>query len=166
MLNKISLIAKYAGVAILGAVTYGYVAYAFIYLQLAGGSMLYAYLWNMAFIIAMLILDKIIHSKMQSRDFLITKKSRLFWLWMHVENFVSFKSTIYLFYIFILVISRVSTINPKLISADFRNFVLSIEYGLVLVVAFDKLTEHIFKDIKRVKVVSAKFRIYRTENKG
>jgi len=165
MSQKVVVVAKYIFFAVLTAALYGYAAFHFIFMNLAGGSMLHAYIWNIAIIIIFLSLDKIIYAKMQSRDFVITKRNYLLALWVHIENYISFKTTIYLFYIFVLIASRVSTINPALVSEDFRSFVLSIEYGLVLVIAFDKLTEHLFKDLKRVKIISDKFKKYRQEKK-
>ena len=50
-------------------------AFTLIYDNLAGGSMLYAYLWNIAFIIIFLPLNKVIYAKMQSREFVIAKRN-------------------------------------------------------------------------------------------
>ena len=163
MLKKISTIAVYTVFALVSAVVYGLFAFYIIYRDLAGGSMLHTYLWNVVLIIVILLIDKLILARMQSKEFIVTKKNYIFALWMHIENYVSFRTTIYLFYIFILVASRVSTIDPGLVSEDFRSFVLSIEYGLILVIAFDKLIEHLYKDIKRVKIVSDKFKKYLSE---
>jgi len=162
MLKGIITISKYMIIAIFFAILYGYAAYTVIYQNLADGSMLYAYLWNIIFIIALLILDKVIHARMQSREFVITKRNYIFALWMHIENFVSFKTTLYLFYIFVIIASRVSMIDPTLLNDEFRGFVLSIEYSLILVIAFDKLMEHLYKDIGRTKTMSDKFKGYKS----
>jgi len=163
MLKKAAQIAMYMAVAVLTSAAYGYLAYTFIYQRLADGSMLNAYLWNVAFIVLLLSMDKVIHKVFQSKEFSVTKKNYFFARWVYFESLISFKTTIYLFYIFVLIVSRISVIDPTLVSEDFRSFLMSIEYGLILVVAFDKLSEHFFKDIKREKEVSAKFEKYRAE---
>jgi len=165
MRKKTLSIISYCFFAILSAIGYGIFAYIGIYRALAEGSMLHAYLWNVAFIIFFLISDKIVHIRMESRDYVITRRNYLRELWRYIESYVSFKTTIYFFYIFILVASRVTLLEPTLVSADFRSFLLSIEYGLILVVAFDKLTEHLFKDLKRVKAIAEKFKKYESAEK-
>ncbi|MCL2574737.1 MAG: hypothetical protein FWE34_09335 [Defluviitaleaceae bacterium] len=165
MKNKLSTTLKYMTLAILTATIYGYAAYTVIYQNLADGSILHAYLWNVVFIIILLIIDKLLHAELLSDKFKVTKRNYFYAIWMYFENLISFKTTIYVFYIFILITSRVTTIDPTLVSEDFRNFVLSIEYGLILVVAFDKLMEHLFKDIVRAKVFSNKLREYRRNSK-
>ena len=165
MPKNIRTIIIYVAFAILMAVVYGYAAFTAIFMNLADGSMLHAYLWNIIFIIILLVYDKIAQTRMQSPKFVITKRNYFIALWMHIENYISFKTTLYIFYIFILIASRVTTIDPTLVSEDFRNFVLSIEYGLILVIAFDKLVEHLFKDLKRAKTVSDKFKEYDKKKK-
>jgi len=165
MLRKTKVTSIYIMAAIITAILYGFIAYIIIYHRLAGGSVLLAYLYNIALIIIFLSLDKLIHAKLQSDKFVVTRRNYLFALWIHIENYISFKTTIYLFYIFILITSRISFLDPTLVSEDFRNFILSIEYGLILVIAFDKLTEHVFKDVKRVKIVDDKFKKYMDDRK-
>ena len=153
----------YMIIALITSVAYGLSAYILIYRDLAGGSILHAYLWNMVFIIVVLSIDKLIYLKMQSKEFTITRKNYLIARWTYFESLISFKTTVYLFYIFILVASQIATIDPTFASEDFRNFILSIEYGLLLVIAFDSLIGHLFKDIERVRVISEKFMKYRSE---
>ena len=86
-------------------------------------------------------------------------KSGFFTRFLYWESLVAFKTTLYLFYIFILVISRVLTLEPRLMfNETFYGFVLSIEYGLILVVVFDKFIDHLTKDIKRIKIIAEKLR--------
>ena len=161
MSSKLKQIALYILISLISVIGYGYITFFLIYRDLAGGSMLYSYLWNIGFIIAFLLIDALIYMKMQSKEFAITKKNYFFARWTFIESSISFKTTIYLFYIFILIGSRVAVLDPTLVSAEFRNFMLSIEYGLVLVIAFDKLIESFLKDHKRMQKISAKFATYK-----
>jgi hypothetical protein len=76
---------------------------------------------------------------------------------LHTISFISFKTILYLFYTFILIVSRVSILAPDFFGNNFNNFVLSIEYCLILVVTLDKFIEHMTKDDNRIKNISAKF---------
>jgi len=136
---------------------YGLVAFFVIYRGLAGGVMLHAYLWNIGFIIAGLVLDKITNAVLLSKELVITKRNYFFVMVAHTLSFISFKTTLYFFYTFVLIVSRVSILEPNLVSDDFRGFVLSIEYCLILVVVADKFIEHLRNDDQKVRRISAKF---------
>jgi len=157
MANKASSIAIYLFWAILSAAVYGLFAFFVIYRGLSGEVMLNAYLWNIGFIIAILLVDKIANDILLSKDFVITRKNYFFTVLIHMASFISFKTTLYLFYTFILVLSRVSLLDPDLFTENFRNFVLAIEYCLILVVIVDKFTEYLLKDDRRIQRVTAKF---------
>ena len=144
--------------SLFGAAGFGYAAYAIVYLQLAGGSMLRAYLYNAAMIIIVLALDKAVQNYMLSEKFIVTRENRTFARYMLFDNLVSYKTVLYLFYTFILIASRVSIMQPELVSESFRGFVLSIEYCLILVVAFDKFIDHLTKDMSRIRKISEKFK--------
>ena len=119
--------------------------------------MLYAYLWNIGFITAGLVLDKITNDVLLSRELVITSRNYFLVMLTHLLSFISFKTTLYFFYTFVLIVSRVSILEPNLISDDFRNFVLSIEYCLILVVVADKFIEHLKSDGQKIRRISAKF---------
>ena len=136
---------------------YGLFAFFVIYRGLSGEVMLYAYLLNIAFIILFLVLDKLANDILLSKEFVITKNNYLIALIIHSASVISFKTTLYLFYTFILIVSRISILQPGIISDNFQNFVFSIEYCLILLVVFDKFIEYLLKDDKRVKRISAKF---------
>jgi len=92
-----------------------------------------------------------------SKEFVINKRNYFVAGLIHSVSFISFKTTLYLFYTFILIVSRVSILEPNLVADNFRYFVLSIEYCLILVVVFDKFTEYLLKDDKRIKRITEKF---------
>ena len=143
--------------SLLSAGIYGLIAFFLIYRGLARGVMLYAYLWNIGFIIVGLVLDKVTDNVLLSKELVITKRNYFFVMLIHILRFISFKTTLYFFYTFVLIVSRVSLLDPNLVSDDFRNFVLSIEYCLILVVVADKFIEHLRSDDQKIKRISAKF---------
>jgi len=157
MPGKTLAILTYIIYSVVSATVYGLFAFFVIYRGLAGEVMLYAYLWNIAFIIMVLVLDGFVNDILLSKEFVITSKNYFVAMLVHSFSFVSFKTTLYLFYSFVLIVSRVSLLEPNLVSENFRNFVLSIEYCLILVVVVDKFLEHLMEDDQRVRRISAKF---------
>jgi len=159
--SKTTKFILYALYSVFTAIAYGYVMFAiFVRLtqRLDNFSMLHAYIVNLFVILVMLIADKLIN------DYLLTKyeprrRNGFFTRFLYWESLVSFKTTLYLFYIFILIISRVLTLEPRLMfNETFYGFVLSIEYGLILVVVFDKFIDHLMKDFTRIKIIAEKLR--------
>jgi len=128
-----------------------------VYQFLADGVMLNTYLWSIAFIIMFIALDRLANSVLLSKELEINEDTYLFAWVIRVFSFVSFKTTLYLFYTFVLIASRISILEPALISTHFQRFVFSIEYCLILVVTFDKYSEYLLKDNQRIKKISAKF---------
>jgi hypothetical protein len=157
MQNKTMPIAAYILYTLFSAALYGLFAFFIIYRGLAGSVMLAAYLWNIAFIIAFLIADKAANDLLLSDEVVITRKNYFLTIVIHVLSFISFKTTLYFFYSFVLIVSRISLLEPGLISGEFRDFVLALEYCLILVVVFDKFIEYLLKDNKRIKRITAKF---------
>jgi hypothetical protein len=155
--KKSTSIIVYILFALFSAVIYGLFAFFVIYRGLAGEEILSAYLWNIAFIIIFLIFDKIANDVLHSEEFVITKRNFPIAMLTHTISFISFKTTLYLFYTFILIVSRVSLLAPETFNNTFQSFVLSIEYCLILLVAFDKFIEHLMKDDRRIKRITAKF---------
>jgi len=97
------------------------------------------------------------YGALQSKDFEITKKNYRFARYMYMDSYISVRTTVYLFYIIILVVSQILSFSPTSTNEDFMNFILTVEYGIILVIAFDTLIGAIFKDMERIKNVSAKF---------
>jgi len=153
----------YVVVVFYATAMYGFVMYvSYLNITAAGGTMFDAYINNIISILVMLALDKLKNYYLAKRC-VVTKRNRLFAMFVFFDSIVSIKTTLYLFYIFVIVASRVSIMQPDLINETFRGFVLSIEYCLILVIAFDKLMEHITKDMKRIREISEKFKKYKAE---
>jgi len=143
--------------SLFSATVYGLFTFFVIYGWLAGEVILYAYALNVLFIVLFLLVDKHTYAALLSEDLVNTKKSWATSMLLWSANFVSFKTMLYMFYTFVLIVSRVSMIEPNLFSERMMGFVLSIEYCLILLVAFDKFIEHLAKDDRRIKAFNAKF---------
>jgi len=156
-MSKSTQVFFYVLYSLLMAVAYGLVSFFVVYRLLANEVVLTAYIWNIVFIVGFIALDKLANDILLSDELVITKKNYYVAMVLHATSYVSFKTVLYLFYTFILIVSRISILEPNLMSADFRGFVLSIEYCLILVVAFDKFSEHLLKDDRRIKRITAKF---------
>lgn len=157
MSGKTKNLSIYIAYALFNATLYGLFSYFVLYRALSGGVMLYSYLLNIAAIILLLLLDKFVNDILLSKEFIITKQNYVITSVVHGISLISFRTVLYLFYIVILVVSRVSVLEPSLVNPDFQNFVLSIEYCLILLVVFDKFFEYLLKDNERIKMISGKF---------
>jgi len=139
----------YAFYAIVMAVMYGLVTYFGIFARGTEGFMLRTYIWNLVLIVAVLIIDKVYLSKLKKnseKQKNTNKKPRA----MH---FISFKASLYLFYMFALIASRLMLLlyPSEIVSLyHFRDYILSIEYGLILLVAADKFIDQFTKDKKQM----------------
>ena len=143
---------------VLTAVILGLFTYFVIYIRLAGGHRLIAYAYNIVLIAVILVFDKVADYYMSQEDFL-TKDSgkikNLFAKLLFATHLVSFKTALYLFYIVMIVLSRISILEPDLINRYQISFIYSVEYGIVLLIPLDKFLELLTKDDKRImKILS------------
>ena len=153
---------KYVLYILYGSVIYGLVLF-FVYKWLAGYSLVFAYLGNLALIIFALVTDnymfKIYDTAMQSKKYVEEfRKSRF--LRFQLDSYVSFKTTLYLFYIFILFFSQIINSSPALLNQDFLNFVSANEYGILLLIAVDLLTGQFKKDREKSMIYKKKIDKY------
>lgn len=139
----------YTFYAIIMAVTYGMVTYFGIFARGTDGFMLRTYIWNLVLIVLVLLTDRVYLSKLKKnaeKRKAANKKTR-------VLHFISFKASLYLFYMFALIASRLMLIlDPAEMAVlyNFREYILSIEYGLILLVAADKFIDQFAKDKKQM----------------
>jgi len=140
------------------ALAIGLFTYYVIYNWLAGGHRLLAYIYNIAFIAIILLFDKYANFVMSKDGFLTAERTRFKHFLaqaLFATHFVSFKTALYLFYIIMLIISRVSVLEPSLIDRHQLSFIYSVEYGVVLLIPLDKFLELLTKDDKRIlKILS------------
>jgi len=60
---------------------------------------------------------------------------------------VSFKTALYLFYIFILVCSAINSVMPYFFNEEFADYLLTVEYGILVLVAADTFLNQFYKDV-------------------
>ena len=154
MRDKVKLAAALE--AIVFAALYGLITYFVIYIKLANGYGLAAYIYNLIFIIAILILDKIIDTRIRKEGFFDpndTKFHRYIHNFIFALHLVSFKTGLYLFYIIMLILSRISILAPYVVDRYDISFIYSVEYGILLLIPLDKFIELLTKDDKRTLAI-------------
>ena len=120
-----------------------------IFNNFAHRSMIAVMVINFALIIIFLIEDALgdyFYHKRKGKD--QGKKQNIFvkMLLAYLSS-VSFKTALYLFYIAILICSAIDTVEPGLFSEDFGLYLLSVEYGILVLVAADNFLIMLLKDI-------------------
>ena len=161
MLNKIKKASNYLIYVLFSNVLFGAIYY-FVFTRLAKYSLLYAYMGSLALIFIGLWIDSImkkyfISEKLMNELQALDDKSRetnykmLQWI---INNFVSFKTVLFVFYFFILVFSQIINIDPSQVNESIRNFILANSYGIVLLIAFDRIIGQFAKDRKEMGEIS------------
>ena len=163
MKEKLKQIGRFILYIIWTNLVYGLILY-FVCIWLARYSLLYAYLGNLVLIIIGLAIDEYILRFLQSRKLIkelknekdFEKNYRAVQLMM--DNFVSFKTALYVFYLIILVVSQIIVFNPELvpIGEDLGNFLYITEYSVLLLIALDMLSRQFSKDRARIGKISEK----------
>ena len=166
MLNKLKQIIKYVLYILFGSVIYGIILF-LVYTWLAGYSLVLAYLGNLALIIIAIVSDnlafKVYDSAMQTDKHVEEfKKSRF--LRFQLDSYISFKTTLYMFYIFILFFSQIINANPILLNQDLLNFISANEYGILLLIAVDLLIGQFKKDREKSTEYQKKIEKYLADN--
>lgn len=139
----------YALYAVIMAAVYGLVTYFGIFARGTEGFALRTYIWNLVLITTVLLVDRVYLTKLKNKAMEKKSSNRQ----AKVLHFVSFKASLYLFYIFALTASRLTLLlDLGEVGVDsFRNYLLSIEYGLILLVAADKFIDQFIKDKKHMR---------------
>ncbi|MCL2817829.1 MAG: hypothetical protein FWD39_05535 [Clostridiales bacterium] len=170
MLRKIMQKSKYLFSDLFFMIVYGFILY-YLTAWLAGYSLLFAYLGNLALMILILAIDELTLYKMMQPEkiALRMKKAKdpeknFQALLRGLENSVSFKTDLYLFYIFILIASQIMDFNSALAGEGFNNFILTTRYSILLLLALDSLIRHFSKDRERMRKISEKLKETLTEN--
>lgn len=135
--------------SVLQAAGYGVITYFVIFRLIAQGDLLLTYLLNIAAIVVMLYLDGLAHRFAARR----ADDIRLAYLHMGAALRAAFllgigftRTGMYIFYIAALVLSRFQALRPDIIPFALGDFFTSIEYGIILLFAFDTLRGLFAKD--------------------
>jgi len=157
-LDKIKRIGKHCLYAVITNIIFGIIYY-LVFSWLIGYSLLYAYAGSLTLIAVGLMLDRyminalasnstIIELKKLSKEDRETNYRLIQWL---MDSFVSFKTILFVFYFFILIVSQVMNMDPTLIGENLREFIVANSYGIVLLIAIDMISRQFSKDRKDMK---------------
>ena len=162
MLSKTMQMSKYL-ISVLYIAIYGLISY-FVFIWLIGYSQLYAYLGNLALIVIVLAIDELTIKMIQSEKFVarIKKETDSEKKYLILERGLgmthSFKTELYLFYVFVLIGSQVIEFSPGLAGGNLGSFILANNYSILLLIAFDTLISQFTKDREKIKKVVERLR--------
>ena len=136
------------------ACMYLFASYSLVYRDLAGGNLLTASLYNIVFIFVILTLDKVetyLWKKVRKKQ--KTKQEKLT-VFERIKNVlfmdVPIKTGLYFFYIFLLVCSAIVTAEPDFpVISYYSNYLKSVYYGLLVLMATDKFLELVLKQLPK-----------------
>jgi len=147
----------YTAYAVSMAAIYGLFTYFGVFARGTDGFALRTYIWNLVLITLVLLVDRRYLAKLKKSTEGKKTTSRRYKL----VHFISFKASLYLFYMFALALSRLlllldfETLRWEVEALyDFRSYLLSIEYGLILLVAADKFIDQFSKDKKQMRNIA------------
>ena len=123
-----------------------------VYSNIAGRNVLLASILNLVLIFIFVIMNKL--EDLFLRKILTREKCKELNLPLKAlkQYFLgpSFKSSLYIFYIVILVGVAILAADPYIgFLQEFRGYLLSVQYGVLFLIAVDKFLAHILKDITR-----------------
>ena len=169
MTNNIKQTGRYLLITLITIVVYGFILY-LVFTWLAGYSLLHAYIGNLAIIVAVLVIDGYGLKMLESEKFVLRMQKekdpeKIYRnLQLGLNSVGSFKSDLYMFYIFILVFSQVIELNPTLIGENFSRFVHANNYSILFLIAFDMLIRQLTSDRERMKNILERLRESLMEN--
>jgi hypothetical protein len=155
VLSKVRQTSKYLLYALYTNVVFGTIYY-LVFMWLVDYSLLYAYLGSLALIIMGLELDRYAERALTPARIMMELKKlkgkdrrlnyRVF-QWF-LDSFISFKTVLFVFYFLILGASQISNIDPTLVGKDLSAFILANNYGIVLLIAVDRIVGQFSRDRK------------------
>jgi hypothetical protein len=144
-------------------IIYGCILY-FLIVWLAGYSLLHAYIGNLVMIALGLAADRMMLRYYTSpklmaairREKNAEQNYRLVqWL---IENYISFKALLYLFYAILLISSQVINFGNIEISEALNSFLRSTDYSILIVIAFDEFFERFTQGRKNAEKTLREFK--------
>jgi len=122
-----------------------------IFNNTAGQSLIAATIWNFVLIIFFLILERVEFywvEKLKAKYADTENKPNIFIkMLISYLSGVSFKTALYLFYIFILVCSAINAVEADFFNEAFAIYLMTVEYGILVLVAADTFLTQLFKDV-------------------
>jgi len=141
--------------SVVQAIGYGVLTYFLVYRLLAREDVFVTYIVNIFLIIFILTCDGL------ARRFAEKRKSDIRSMYAEMGVFTKavymfsqgfIRTSLYMFYIVALILSGVNSLNPGLMPHELGGFFSSIEYGVILLFAFDTLISLLAKDKKWIKM--------------
>jgi len=140
---------------VFGAFGFGSLSFWVVWIRLADENMLVAYIMNGIIILLLVVIDDKIRYYYMNRKPSFKKKSFLFFFDIFVvgkSDMGSWKTSLYLFYIFALVSSHILRLNPYInVSESIRNYFTTVGYGLIVLIAIDKFLNNFIEENKRIR---------------
>ena len=159
MPNTMRKIGKYSVYFLWSNLIYGLIVY-HVFTWLSGRSLLYAYFENLALIIVGLCIDEYMQRALQSEKLVVElkaekdgEKNARFVRWI-TDSFISFKTSLYLFYVVILIFSQIIRFDPTLVGENMGAFINANDYSILVLIALDTLIKQFSSDRDRMKVIS------------
>ena len=159
MSNAMRKIGKYFMYFLWSNAIYGLMVYN-VFTWLSEHSILLAYFGNLALIIFGLSIDEYMQSALQSDKVIAELKAEtgrkngvrtIHWI---TDSFVSFKTSLYLFYVIILIISQIIRFDPSLVGENIRTFISANDYSILVLIALDTLIKQFLYDRDRMQTIS------------
>ena len=113
----------------------------------AGDRTSFAVILNIVMIIVFVIVEKIEEFMLRKVEAKEMQHNLIFKLLMNYFKGPSFKSAMYLFYIVILIYSALAAADPKTFTFFPYEYLLSVRYGILVLIAADKFMAQVTKDI-------------------
>ena len=163
MFNELKQMGKYLFFAVIANAVYGIVLY-YVFTWLAKYSYLWAYLCNFVLIGVIFAIDEYTLKMLESEKLVMQLKKEkdpmksFYILEKGLANFGSFKTDLYLFYIFILIFSQIIEFNPALVGKGLFDFITANSYSILFLIALDTLTSQFSKDRERMKGILDKLK--------
>ena len=158
MSNIIKRIGKYLAYAISTNIIYGLILY-FLVTWLARHSLLYAYVGNLVMVALGLVMDICILRYFSSQKIVAEIKKEknaeqnyrvVRW---YIDNYVSFKAMLYLFYTFLLIASQIINFSNIAAGENLENFMRTTDYSVLIIMAYDGFCERFSRG--RIKAETA-----------
>jgi hypothetical protein len=168
MFRKLLKKSKFILLELLFAAVYGVALY-FLFTWLAGYSLLYAYFGSLALMIILIMAEEYSIKLVQSDDILkriseqAAQKGREDFYRSYADGFtsnVSIRMTLYMFYVFILVFSKIVEYYPALVNESIGAFILENNFSILMLIALDRLFSQAAKDRERMIKAAAKYKEY------
>ena len=169
MAGKIKKIGRYAIYLIGSNAIYGVMVY-HVFTWLSGYSLVLAYFGNLAMIVLGLSIDEYALKMLQSEKLAMQvkeeKDSEINYRMIEgiMSSFISFKTALYLFYIFILLFSQIVKFYPTIVGENMRNFIGANDYSILFLLAFDTIIANFTKDRQRMEKIYDEFKKSLAEN--